>query len=263
MIRCVLKIFFRGVPVSLVTALLLVICLLTPVSAQGPPESHIILLDSYPPYYQWKNGKPYGPLVDVTVEAFRRMGTGVEFQQSTWVRALFEVENGGAAGVCAGAKIPKRELFAIFPEEPLAFEENWVATRAGSIPGLRSIDDLQGRTIGVVEGYTYGVDFDARSDFQRRSSLTEKLLLKQLLAGRVDIIVGSRRVLEFVASQVDAEARLEFHFMIDDYPLYLLFSRVRPESKALAQGLDDVLRLMRKDGTIQRLQTQYNFVDSE
>lgn len=257
MLRRIIRRQLFSMPTFLLAALLLFVCTTSPALAQGEMVSHTILLDSYPPFYQWKNSKPSGPFVDITVEAFRRMGMEVEFQQSTWKRALFEVQSGGASGLCAGVKNPRREAFAIFPEEALGMDHNWVVTRADSMPGLRSLEDLNGRTVGVVEGYSFGADFDERDDFQRQASLTEELLLKQLLGGRVDIIVGSRKVIEYVASQIDAQRRLEFHFRIADSLLYLMLSRVRPESQALAQSFDETLQGMRKDGTISAIEAQY------
>lgn len=243
----------RCITLALVSAFILTVALcLRPhtVWAQPEHEPHIILLDSYPPFYNWENNRPVGPLVDIISKAFRRMGLNVEFRKSTWKRSLFEVKNGDADGLCAGAVTPERQEYAVYPEEPLDLEENWVVTRADSLPGMTCMADLKGKTVGMVAGYTYGEEFDNTTTLTKKEYLTEMQLMKMLLAGRVDIVVGNRQVLEHTVAQADSKARLEYHFKISEYGLYLMLSKAKDDSEELAQHFARTLRSMRSEGSV-------------
>lgn len=231
----------------LITAILVaVFCL--PVQAEEEP--HVILVDTYPPYYYWGEREPKGQLIEIIAEAFKRMDEPLRFNRSTWKRSLYDVEHGNVAGLCAGAVSPERELYAIYPKEPVSLVENWVVTLKSSSLKFESLEDLRNHRVGSIDGYTYGKQFDAIEGVEKVKVLTEPQLLKRLLSGRMEIVVGDRSLIEHLAAEAGAENQLDFHFSLGAKPLYILFSKKYPKAQELAEGLDKALRSMRAEGMI-------------
>ncbi len=220
------------------------------VPARAEGLSHVVLIDSYPPFYVWDGEKAEGPFVDTIREAFRRMGDTVEFKHSTWKRSLHEIRHGGATALCSAAKVRAREEYAVYPDEPLGEEENWVTTLVTFLQDLKVLADLEKYTVGIVDGYTYGAVFDSNKTVPRDSVMVEDLLLKKLLVGRLEVIIGSDAVLSYNAAQTGDENRLKFHFKLVGHPLYLMFSKARPGSHALVESFSNTLRQMRDEGVL-------------
>lgn len=82
----------------------------------------------------------------------------------------------------------------------------------------RNFADLKPYVIGQVRGYSYEPEFDRAELTRDLSAQNPAQLLAMLLAGRVDVIVGDKTQLLFLARQINAINRLR----VLDKPLIVM-----------------------------------------
>ncbi|QJB56350.1 transporter substrate-binding domain-containing protein [Pseudodesulfovibrio sp. zrk46] len=239
------NLLFVPLLVALLAALFL--CVPQPLRAEEP---YVILADEYPPWYHWHEGQISGPYADAVRATFARMGIPIHIKHSTWKRALFELERGGTVGMFAGIWTRRRAEFTMYTTVPLGEEEKWVVTLKDYPTEFKTLGDLRGHTVGVVQAYSYGADFDSMEGVKRCRFITEDLLIKKFLSGREKIILISREVLENHVAQSGGLERIKFHFMIQQLPHYMMFSRKHPNASNLARDFSQALRELRMEGLI-------------
>jgi polar amino acid transport system substrate-binding protein len=177
--------------VRLTASALTIILSLSPAAA----ETIVIAVEDkdWSPYYTWAEGRPQGPCPEIASGAIRHMGAEVEFARYPWVRVLQSVERKKVdAGLC-GTRTDERAAYSYFPEEPLLNYDATLFVRTDS-PLLDSdISGLDGKTFGMIKGYTYGgVDDGLESGGMTRIETTNReSLLKLLVLGRVDTLLDS------------------------------------------------------------------------
>jgi polar amino acid transport system substrate-binding protein len=133
----------------------------------------------------------------------------VAFQVKTypWPRAESNARAG--AGLIFGLPKNAERLRDLRYSEPASNNTLWLVTRSDATFPFNTLDDLRGKTIGAVRGYTYGDEFERRrnklfrveNDIASRSVRLQRLLLK-----RVDAVLLVQPSGE-PAQEVEAELR--------------------------------------------------------
>jgi len=236
--------------IPILCLLLVVLSVGGPLVARAQEPVHTFVVDDYPPYYAWKNGKPVGVWINVVNEAFRRMGIRSKFIKGSWVRSLKEMEEGRVAGTMGGLKTPQREKYSLYPEESLGPLDCWIISLRESPYEYKSLDDLRGRVVGVNTSYTYGSEFDEMQGLDVIDVEHEEQLIKLLVSRRVDAILGSKLVFEHIGALLGVADQLDFRTMIFEGQYYLMFSKKYADSEELAVQFSKAIRSMRADGTL-------------
>lgn len=147
----------------------------------------------YPPHSLNRNGAVSGFDVEVVQAALDSLGCAVEFRPLPWKRALKSLELGRIDGLLTMFRTTEREAFTWYPSEYVSREEMHFVVRAES--GMRFDGDLrflEGRTVGVYRGASYGRSFDDDLEFTRHILDTDKELVRALVDGWIDVAVGNR-----------------------------------------------------------------------
>ena len=159
-----------------------------PVTAQTPAR---LVCDIWPPYQFKQAGHLSGYSTDMVREVYASMGiTSETITPFPWKRALTIVETGNADALFSANFTADRLTFARYPEEPL-FETPWIIwTHKGR--SVASLEDLKGKRVGVVIGYSYTPEF---WQFIETYCTVEKVSLdeinfKKLEFGRIDATVA-------------------------------------------------------------------------
>lgn len=235
------------------TLLVIAALLASPGMATAQQEPLIVTIDDYPPFYYWDDATPAGATVEILNEAFARMGVIPHYMKSSFVRSLDELREGRVHAALAGIRTPEREMFALYPQEPVYSLAVWVVTRKDDPRKTKSLKDLTGRTVGALKGYSYGNEFDAMTSFDRVYSSSKARLIMKLLEMRLDAIVGDGKQILAHANWLTVADRLDFRFKFFEAPLYLMLSRRHPEAADLALRFSDAMRTMQADGTLDRI----------
>lgn len=194
--------------------------------------------EGVPPFnYFSASGSYDGIDVDILNEAAESIGVTLEHRPMPWRRALLDFEAGKLDAVFQLTPTPER--FAKWTMVgPLRSTHTVFATRHDSaIQDITALSDLNGLTLGVVAGYTYGHPLDHDKTLIKEVSGDDFGNVRKLLLGRSDIIVGGRATLVSVIRELNATERVRIlPTPLVERDRYIAFSRT-------ADGIDKGLRL--------------------
>lgn len=150
-----------------------------------------LVCDIWPPYQYENRGELTGFSVELVNEVYASMGiTDQTMTAFPWKRAMEIVTHGRADALFSANYTVDRSVFGQYPDTPL-FEAPWVLwTRRGI--KLTSLDDIKGKKVGVVMGYSYTPEF---WKFIETHCLVEKVSsdevnFKKLEFGRIDVAIA-------------------------------------------------------------------------
>lgn len=103
-----------------------------------------------------------------------------------WPRAERNARAG--AGLILGLPKTSERLRDLHYSDMVGSNTLWLVTRSDATFPFTSLDDLQGKTVGAVRGYTYGDEFERRrnklfrvdDDIASRAARLQRLLLKRV-----------------------------------------------------------------------------------
>jgi ABC-type amino acid transport substrate-binding protein len=169
----------------------------------------------YFPFYFTENGDTKGFSVEVLdyVEAHSKYD--FEYIVLPWPRALYLVAEGQVDIILTRFKTSKREKIYHFIEPAYGNEINQLYTLmdnkfeySGQLHGLTPY------SIGTVRKYSYGQYFDQASYLNKLPALTEGVLLKLLLSGRIDMIISNPLIFNQLILKENISAKVK---VLDPY----------------------------------------------
>ena len=190
-------------------------------------------------------------------EAFRRMAVDVELKTLPWRRALKELEL-GHAGLGGHYRSRERQEKYDF-SEPLFEEQIAIYSLAANGPLLHELRDLEGKRVGVINGWYYSDDFSAALKSGRikvQPVADDKTNMRKLQLGRLDAVLAITQSGDGVLHAMALDrviTRSQQPFLTN--PVYLAFHR-RAQQQALLLQFNQTLQAMRQDGTYGRLVQQ-------
>lgn len=115
----------------------------------------------YPPVSWVENGQLKGLGPKVVQLLFHELGHEVKLlANSNWKRCLHEVELGNIDIVVAAYRIPSRTDFLIYTAVPLIADPITLFVNADAPFTFNALDDLQGKSVGLLLGDSFGEAFD-------------------------------------------------------------------------------------------------------
>jgi polar amino acid transport system substrate-binding protein len=203
-----------------------------------------------PPFRYEKDNKAVGLYPMLVQEAFKRMGVAATVKTYPWKRAL-EMGKKGEVGIAGILKTEER-LQTYDYSEPLYTEKFLIYVRQGSGFEFNNINDLKGKTLGVLFGWNYGDTFDqakAQGLFKTEEVSTDSANFEKLLLGRVDCVVA----IELTGLQIIQGKQYAEKIEVLDTPLaindtYLVFAKSAQQT-ALLEKFNAALAAIRQDGT--------------
>lgn len=227
--------------------------------AQAEPLVFVCIDSMYPILYHDK-GVIKGPLYEISKIVFNRLKTEVTIEILSFPLILRYLKEGNADGVLMIYKNEERKAFLLYPDMPLWDADINVYVKKGNEFTYRTVEDLYGRRVGNR------TDFFVSDLFSK--AVKENLLilddarepgfnLKKLQAGRIDCYVGDSWSTDFMIEQLDLENEIVAlpTPIVPNTGLYMAITlnghRIK-EKKQFVDRLSDVIREMKKDGTLKR-----------
>ncbi|OQX28223.1 MAG: hypothetical protein BWK80_01220 [Desulfobacteraceae bacterium IS3] len=238
---------------SVISALFVLIFL--PVGASA--ENLVFATSVWPPYVISENGKASGIDTEIVLEICRRLKIDPEIQVLPWNRALKHIGDGKADAGFTARRTAERENIFYYASEILHLERTSIFTLKGSNIKAGKLDDLKGKSIGVVRGYSYGPEFDNHKEIKKIDCDTDEDLLRMLDRKRIELIVGSdEESIKYLSKKVGVE--IEMIYIFDAIPSYIIFSKTLGErGKTLADKFSEALRQLKQEGFIEKVQSKY------
>ncbi|MBG0790875.1 MAG: transporter substrate-binding domain-containing protein [Desulfovibrionaceae bacterium] len=213
---------------SLLTLLAVALALFALSGAEARAGNRVRLVcDIWPPY-QFRTGTGVGGMsVEIVKAVYGRLGyTEFDIQAFPWKRAMDAIRFGEADALFSANLTTARAVYLCYPDEPL-FESSWVVwTRAGSC--ILTLDDLRGKRLGVVLGYSYTDEF---REFIQANCLVEeahndRINFKKLSLGRLDALVAESGNGAYLTRALNDESIIPIpRIEIKKDGLYVVFNR--------------------------------------
>lgn len=221
----------------------------------------LVAADSRPTAYI-VDGKPTGILVDVVTEAFRRSGHSVKIQLMPWARCLAEVREGNVDGIFSVFRLPEREAFLAYTENPVITQIEVLFIHADSdIQFTGNLAELSHLRTGIIRDTSYGPDIDklVKNGTWQNITYTSSVdsLVAMLAAKRIDFAPSYRAVFLDAAKQAGSIGKIkELSPAVESMPSYLAFNKKRDYAKISAE-FDKALASMKKDKSFDAIYAKY------
>jgi polar amino acid transport system substrate-binding protein len=229
-----------------------------------PRKISVGLNEPYPPYtFIEGNRRPTGIFPGIIDAAAKILGIEVEYKQLIWVRMTQEAKKGNIDAVMGLFKTPDRTGYFDFSEEGLIYEEySFFILKGSRVKYSGKLPELKGITIGVVQDYKYGPDFDQAVFLKREKCLTDQNVLEKLIKKRFVIAIGNKMVIEYYAKKLDVLDKIKWLKppVSTEYSHVIAFSKAKgKQSGELAGKFSDAIKQLIKNGTFKAILDKYKF----
>lgn len=226
----------------------MLICVFLLIFSRAFPEQNALLIATleYPPFIYSENGEVKGPVVDTVKAVFDSLGVKIQIEIFPIARGLSMVATGEVDAYFSLKRTPQRDIDLLFTKTPLLRQPFVFFTHKNSkIVWNGNIEDIQDYRIGVVAKTSYGPIFDGYLKDGLLLNIEEtqsfEMNIKKLIAGRVDIVINSYDVGQFIIKNLNPENEIiALSPPVEIINSYLAFTKARDYS-ALAADFDKAL----------------------
>ncbi len=215
----------------------------------------------YPPVSWIKEGKLLGLAPAVSTILFGELGYEVTLEaDSNWKRCLRQVEQGNADIIVAAFRIDSRERYLHYSSEAVIADPITLFINRDKPFAFNRLDDLQGKTVGLLLGDSFGDEFDnylIQNNIIEHVSRGEQNFGK-LALGRIDFMPLGRLSGELQSIKLGFSPQITpLDRVITTEYFYLAVGSNSDLIKHLPY-INRRLQEMRKDGTLKRLTEQHS-----
>lgn len=240
---------------TLVSTLFLALAL-----GQPPARAEQVTLvaeNDWYPYTAQRAGRITGLTVDLVRAAYASVGVNLQLKSMPFARCMALVERGDELGCFnSGQDLKHSQNAYLFHATPLLLNSNGIYAKAGSPESGLSPAALSGRRVGFTHGASYGDAIEANQAIVRVTAITDLANLRMLMAGRTDFAVMDDRVFNHLEQTNVGELRGQLKRVgkaFSDQPIYVAFSKLRPDAPHWAALLDRGLAALKTSGEYQRI----------
>lgn len=262
---------------AFLTSVLMAITVFTCTPSGVRAETVTLVADIWCPYNCEPGSEKPGYMIELATKAFSRHGIKVDYKVMPWARAIEDTRHAKYNGII-GAYYSDAPDF-VFPQIAqgtcqFAFyvraNDDWVYTGATS---------LSGRSLGVINDYSYSKELDAYIAAQSSDEKSVQVAsgdnamdinLRKLLAGRLDSFIEDRQAVSYMLSQnpdIKKTDLKEAGILPDESDengaIFIAFSPNHPKSEKYAKILADETAAMRKSGEMTKILSRYGIISLE
>lgn len=216
--------------------------------------------DDWYPYCGKVNGEAKGFAVDVVRAAFSAVNIEVKFESLPYARCLNSVRGGKLLGCFNTTRTNIIEKDFLWHAPPLFKAKINIYSLASNPETGLTTEKLEGKTVGVTNGYEYGDAFDKNTKIVRDVGMQDLNGFKKLLVGRVQYVVAFERVADYLIAAHAKEFAGKFKVagLNAEVDLYLAFSKDYPGAPKLVEQFGQGLQTIRKNGTYKAIEARWN-----
>lgn len=224
-----------------------------------------LVTDPWCPFACKQGGHP-GYMVEIAQKIYQKLGYRVEYKTIPFARAIFEVETGTSTAVVGIQKSEKRKSF-IFPKEELGKTKSCFYTNNDSTLNYADAGSLHGKRVGVIVGYLYGNEIDVAlknpsvTKEERSGEDALKANISMLQAKRLDFVVEYETVMSYFLKN-NPKIQIKNVGCAQSFSdFYIAFSPKNQNSIKFAEELSNGLIILRKNGELKKILSEYGLVD--
>jgi polar amino acid transport system substrate-binding protein len=220
----------RGIIGSLVVLLL-------SASAAAAETWTVVCEEEFPPYNYVEDGKKTGIDTEIVYAVLKEIDVTPAHDVLPWNRVVAMLDQNQTDLAYQFVGTPERmERYSMIG--PIRVGHTVFAVPADSAVAFDTLDDLKGKTIGLVQGFSYSKEFNEAGFLTKDISATNnETLVRKLAAKRYDVIIGDFNTLNFLAARNHLSDQIRFLPKIyQDVPRYVAFPKQRADKAARFQA---------------------------
>lgn len=169
-------------------------------SREEDEKTIIVASSPYEPYIiPDKNGAgARGIDIDILKEIYSAKGYKVETKIVPWHTSMEMAKNGLCHIIPNVEPTAERKMFMNFSDSYRDAMNYAYYKLADSDFEVQRLDDLEGKKVGVMDGYTYFKGFDDYTRCKKEKSSSEGLLFDKLEAGKIDVMIMDESTGDYV-----------------------------------------------------------------
>lgn len=233
-------------------------------TAADPAKTITIAADIWCPINCAPDGPELGVGIDVAKKIFEPLGYTVNYVIEPWARAMDDVRSGKVDAVVGANETDDPSLK--FPQHSISQITDTFYTRKDSLIEFKGMYSLIGKRVGVITDYGYNDKIKnfieenrhipgAIQEVGGEDALPQNI--KKLLAGRVDIVIESRIVMDYALKRMKLEGEIKQIGSIPQGAVYVAFSPALPESKERARIYDQGYTKLKASGALREIYAHY------
>lgn len=193
--------------------------------------------------------------------AFQRVGYDIEVKFVPWKRAVEGAKGGSYDGVLGGYFAEERTQYFLYTDAITEVEEI-LMSRKGAAISFTSLRDLSPYRIGGIRGGVIEAQWKATGYLTLENTKTYEQNLQKLVANRLDVIIGERKMWHYLLKTKHPEWRgrvEEVLPIIQKTYVYIFVSKKTSRYKTIVADFNRGLRAIKEDGTYEDIVHQYGF----
>ncbi len=238
--------FFRSI------SILAAVIFLTSSFAQAETVKIIAEDDWYPYSAKFAEG-PKGIVVDIVRAAFKAQGVDVEYDVMNYDKCMELVKDGGAIGCFDAPRTAEIEDVYLWHDERILPAEDYFYAPTDFQGKITSLQDAAGKKVGLTQGYGYGNNVDLDKGMDKEYSKTDTILIRKLLAKRLDSIILFDKVAEYLFPKLSVQGQLKQVGLADKIDIYVAFSKKNSEGKKYRDIFSEGFKKIKADGSYQKI----------
>ena len=208
---------------------------------------------AFPPYEMTSDdGSGYeGIDVEIATKIAEKLGLELVVDDMDFTSVVTSVQTGKDDIAMAGLTVNEERLKNIDFSDTYATGVQVVIVPEGS--DIKSIDDLEGKMIGVQEGTTgYIYCSDDYGDESVTAYSNGAIAVQALISGSVDCVVIDNEPAKAFVAQNEGLVILDTEYVVEDYAI-----GISKENTALYEAINNALKELIADGTVQGIIDKY------
>ena len=215
--------------------------------------------DDWAPFSSVENGRPVGMAVDIVNAIFSEAGLQVQLVPMPYDRCMKETLSGRLQGCFDTAPDKQLKRDYLFHAKPLFSDRALILMRMDNPETKLQLQDLEGHSVIVTSGYTYGDAFEGNRKIQHISAIGDINTLRMLKAGNADHAIVYQRIWKYLSNGKGRELYGAFKSVgtlsIND--LYISFSRQMPHANEVLRKFDTAHARLLKSGAIAKIENHW------
>lgn len=206
--------------------------------------------------------KDGGIVIDISTEAFKKVGYDLKVDYKPWKRALIEGAEGEKYHGVLGAYYSEERNKKFLYSDATTDTSTVFFKRKGDNITYKTLKDLTPYKVGVMRGSAHSEEFDSATFLQKDVILNQHGNIQKLFKKRVDLIVGSRKVILYEINTNLPEFTGKIEIMgppLQTHYLHIIISRKVPEFEQIIKDFNLGLKKIKENGTYDNLLKKHGF----
>jgi len=218
----------------------------------------IIAEDDWYPYSAKFAEGPKGIAEDLVRAAFAAEGVQAQFDVMNYDHGMDLVKNGGAIGCFDAPRTKEVEDVYLWHEERLFSADSYFYVASDFAGKINGLADVAGKKVGLTQGYGYGNTIDLDKTMVKEYSKTDTILVRKLMARRLDSIVLFDKVADYLLPKLSVKGKLRSAGKADSTDIYVAFSKKHPDGKKYCDLFSQGFRKIKSNGAYQKIMISWD-----